>query len=45
MLVSLSRKNGVMQLGPLVFGGFIPTNLKCKDMFVGKTRKDLGLVG
>ncbi len=43
MVVSLSRKGGVMQMGPMVIGGFIPTSMKSKDMFVGKTRKELGL--
>ena len=32
-----------MQMGPMVIGGFIPTNMKSKDMFVGRTRKELGV--
>lgn len=44
MLLSLGRNNGVMQVGPLVIGGFVPKYIKCGDMLAGKTRKQLGII-
>lgn len=42
-LVSLGRREGVVQLPFITFGGRLPGMLKSGDLFVGKTRKDLGL--
>ncbi|CAD7704388.1 unnamed protein product [Ostreobium quekettii] len=43
MVVTFGRKMAYMQVKGIVFGGFLPTKLKCKDVFVGKTRKDIGM--
>ncbi|KAM7276116.1 hypothetical protein ACFE04_017982 [Oxalis oulophora] len=42
-LVSLGRKEGLLQLPYLTIGGCIPGYIKSGDMFVGKTRKQIGL--
>ncbi|XP_043691649.1 apoptosis-inducing factor homolog B-like [Telopea speciosissima] len=42
-LVSLGRKEGVAQLPFTTIIGCIPGYIKSKDMFVGKTRKEMGL--
>ncbi|KAK8954489.1 hypothetical protein KSP39_PZI001675 [Platanthera zijinensis] len=42
-LVSLGRKEGVAQLPFGTFFGCLPGMIKSKDLFVGKTRKTLGL--
>ncbi|KAF3790588.1 hypothetical protein EJ110_NYTH13994 [Nymphaea thermarum] len=42
-IVSLGRKQAVAQLPYLTTVGYIPGYIKSKDLFVGKTRKELGL--
>ncbi|KAJ0965621.1 hypothetical protein J5N97_026759 [Dioscorea zingiberensis] len=42
-IVSLGRKEGVAQLPFMTMIGCIPGIIKSKDLFVGKTRKQLGL--
>ncbi|KAH0465083.1 hypothetical protein IEQ34_005186 [Dendrobium chrysotoxum] len=42
-LVSLGRKEGVAQLPFATLFGCLPGKIKSKDLFVGKTRKALGL--
>jgi NADH dehydrogenase FAD-containing subunit len=42
-LVSLGRKEGVAQFPMMVISGCIPGKIKSGDLFVGKTRKQLGL--
>ncbi|KAL3616395.1 hypothetical protein CASFOL_039785 [Castilleja foliolosa] len=42
-IVSLGRREGVAQILGLTFVGQIPGMLKSGDMFVGRTRKALGL--
>ncbi|KAL3616396.1 hypothetical protein CASFOL_039786 [Castilleja foliolosa] len=42
-LVSLGRRDGVVQIGCLTMVGRIPGMIKSGDLFVGKTRKQLGL--
>ncbi|KAG0448756.1 hypothetical protein HPP92_027658 [Vanilla planifolia] len=42
-LVSLGRKEGVAQLPFGTISGCLPGKIKSKDLFVGKTRKGLGL--
>ncbi|KAF7083606.1 hypothetical protein CFC21_087377 [Triticum aestivum] len=42
-IVSLGRKEGLAQLPYLTLTGCIPGMLKSKDLFVGKTRKQMGL--
>ncbi|PQQ13271.1 apoptosis-inducing factor homolog B [Prunus yedoensis var. nudiflora] len=42
-LVSLGRKHGVAQFPLTTISGRIPGLIKSKDLFVGKTRKQLGL--
>nr|ULF48234.1 putative AIF [Gastrodia elata] len=42
-MVSLGRKSGVAQLPFGTVSGWIPGKIKSKDLFVGKTRKTLGL--
>jgi NADH dehydrogenase FAD-containing subunit len=42
-LVSLGRKDGVAQIPFLTIAGCIPGYIKSGDMFVGKTRKQIGL--
>ncbi|ONK69602.1 uncharacterized protein A4U43_C05F24690 [Asparagus officinalis] len=42
-IVSLGRKQGVLQLPFATFSGCIPGMIKSKDLFVGRTRKTLGL--
>jgi NADH dehydrogenase FAD-containing subunit len=42
-LVSLGRKDGVAQLPFLTISGCIPGYIKSGDLFVGKTRKQIGL--
>ncbi|XP_004135044.1 apoptosis-inducing factor 2 [Cucumis sativus] len=42
-IVSLGRKEGVAQLPFITISGCIPGLIKSGDLFVGKTRKELGL--
>lgn len=42
-IVSLGRKHGVAQFPFLTLLGRLPGLIKSGDLFVGKTRKDLGL--
>ncbi|KAL8551832.1 hypothetical protein ACS0TY_000766 [Phlomoides rotata] len=42
-LVSLGKKDGVAQIMCLTMGGRVPGMIKSGDLFVGPTRKDLGL--
>ncbi|XP_031486165.1 uncharacterized protein LOC116254744 [Nymphaea colorata] len=42
-IVSLGRKQAVAQLPFLTTIGYIPGYIKSRDLFVGKTRKELGL--
>ncbi|XP_066327639.1 uncharacterized protein [Miscanthus floridulus] len=44
-LVSLGRKEGLLQLPLLTLCGCLPGKIKSGDVFVGKTRKNLGLNG
>lgn len=43
-IVSLGRRDAVAQLPFLTVLGSIPGMIKSRDLFVGKTRKQLGLV-
>ncbi|GLC45828.1 hypothetical protein PLESTM_001784400 [Pleodorina starrii] len=43
MLVTLGRSDGVCRVGGTVFSGCLPAMIKSKDLFVGKTRGDLGV--
>ncbi|GMN73097.1 hypothetical protein TIFTF001_052125 [Ficus carica] len=42
-IVSLGRKEGVAQFPFMTISGCIPGKIKSGDLFVGKTRKELGL--
>lgn len=42
MIASIGRDNGIFQLGPLTFKGFIPTMIKSKDLLTPRFRKMLG---
>ncbi|KAK1299744.1 hypothetical protein QJS10_CPB13g01482 [Acorus calamus] len=42
-IVSLGRKEGVAQFPMLTFSGWLPGKIKSKDLFVGSTRKQMGL--
>ncbi|RWR85254.1 apoptosis-inducing factor B [Cinnamomum micranthum f. kanehirae] len=42
-IVSLGRKEGVAQFPFVTLIGWLPGRIKSKDLFVGKTRKHLGL--
>lgn len=42
-IVSLGRKEGVAQLPFITISGCLPGLIKSKDLFVGKTRKQMGL--
>ncbi|PON84384.1 FAD/NAD(P)-binding domain containing protein [Trema orientale] len=42
-LISLGRKEGVAQFPLVTISGCIPGKIKSGDLFVGKTRKELGL--
>lgn len=42
-LVSLGKRDGVAQIMCLTMGGRVPGIIKSGDLFVGPTRKDLGL--
>ncbi|KAF9597447.1 hypothetical protein IFM89_018893 [Coptis chinensis] len=42
-LVSLGRKEGVAQLPFMTISGCLPGLIKSRDLFVGKTRKTMGL--
>lgn len=42
-IVSLGRKEGVAQFPFITISGCIPGKIKSGDLFVGKTRKELGL--
>jgi len=44
-LVSLGRKEGVAQLPFLTISGCLPGKIKSRDLFIGKTRKQMGLNG
>ena len=44
-LVSLGRNEGVAQLPFLTISGCLPGKIKSRDLFVGKTRKQMGLNG
>lgn len=47
MMISLGRNWGSGHLGSVSLTGFLgymPAKLKAKDLFTGKTRKDLGIV-
>nr|POF18923.1 apoptosis-inducing factor like a [Quercus suber] len=43
VIVSLGRKDGVAQFPLITIGGYIPGKIKSEDLFVGRTRKQLGL--
>lgn len=46
-MISLGRHWGTGHLGSLALTGFLgymPAKLKSKDLFTGKTRKDLGII-
>ncbi|KAL0008153.1 hypothetical protein SO802_009655 [Lithocarpus litseifolius] len=43
VIVSLGRKEGVAQFPLITIGGYIPGKIKSEDLFVGRTRKQLGL--
>ncbi|XP_050281327.1 uncharacterized protein LOC126722218 isoform X2 [Quercus robur] len=43
VIVSLGRKEGVAQFPLITIGGCIPGKIKSEDLFVGRTRKQLGL--
>ena len=42
-VVSLGRKEGVAQFPLLTISGYIPGFIKSEDLFVGRSRKQLGL--
>ena len=42
MLASIGRDNGIFQLGPFAFKGFVPAMIKSKDLFVPRFRQMLG---
>ncbi|KAL5568650.1 hypothetical protein UlMin_025225 [Ulmus minor] len=42
-IVSLGKKAGVAQFPHITLGGYIPGKLKSRDLFVGSTRRKLGL--
>ncbi|EXC55068.1 hypothetical protein L484_000569 [Morus notabilis] len=42
-IVSLGRKEGVAQFPFITISGCIPGKIRSGDLFVGKTRKELGL--
>uniref|UniRef100_A0A8C5QRL0 Ferroptosis suppressor protein 1 n=1 Tax=Leptobrachium leishanense TaxID=445787 RepID=A0A8C5QRL0_9ANUR len=42
MLISLGRDNGVGQINGCYVGGFVVTKIKSKDIFVGKSWKEMG---
>uniref|UniRef100_A0A0D9VC98 FAD/NAD(P)-binding domain-containing protein n=1 Tax=Leersia perrieri TaxID=77586 RepID=A0A0D9VC98_9ORYZ len=42
-LVSLGRKEGLAQLPFITLSGFVPGMIKSRDLFVSKTRKQMGL--
>ncbi|VFQ96499.1 unnamed protein product [Cuscuta campestris] len=42
-IVSLGRKDAVMQAGPVSLSGCLPGKIKSGDLFVGMARKKLGL--
>lgn len=44
-LVSLGRKEGLLQLPLLTLSGCLPGKIKSGDLFIGKTRKQMGLNG
>ncbi len=43
MFVSLGKHSGVGHIGPVLVWGWIPAKIKSGDLFIGKTRKDIGL--
>ncbi|KAL4599422.1 hypothetical protein ACB092_11G126300 [Castanea dentata] len=43
VIVSLGRKEGVAQFPLITISGYIPGKIKSEDLFVGRTRKQLGL--
>lgn len=42
-IVSLGRKNAIAQFPFTTIGGCVPGLIKSRDLFVGKTRKEMGL--
>jgi hypothetical protein len=44
-LVCLGRKEGLLQFPLLTLCGWLPGKIKSGDVFVGKTRKEMGLNG
>jgi hypothetical protein len=44
-LVSLGRKEGLAQIPFLTICGCLPGKIKSGDLFIGKTRKQIGLSG
>ena len=44
-LVSLGRKEGLAQIPLLTLCGCLPGKIKSGDLFIGKTRKEMGLNG
>lgn len=42
-IVSLGRKEGIAQLPFTTIGGYLPGFIKSRDLFVGRTRKHMGL--
>ena len=44
-LVSLGRKEGLAQIPLLTLCGCLPGKIKSGDLFIGKTRKQMGLNG
>ena len=43
MFVSLGKQSGVGHIGPVLVWGWVPAKIKSGDLFIGKTRKDIGL--
>ena len=43
MIVTLGKKDAVMHFNAWSFPWFIPVYLKSRDLFVGQTRKEIGL--
>ncbi|KAK9819023.1 hypothetical protein WJX74_006154 [Apatococcus lobatus] len=43
MIISLGKDNGVGHIGPVPIWGWAPAKIKSGDLFISKTRKDIGL--
>ena len=43
MMISLGKDNGVGHIGPVPIWGWVPAKIKSGDLFISKTRKNLGL--